>query len=203
MTFSLSLGLIQFLLFAALTILGLSYSIPIIPLKSKYLGRYVKIKDIPGSKDLTEALAWGIIAALFPVIGFDAIYWPAVLISFFFVSSMCYIRTGFINLLNIQGDLIVGKETLPIALGEKRALALLIGLTAVFALITLFSAMLGLSSKLAYLFVFSFAVSFSISLHTKILHQRRICFKDHCRIQPAPGRHNRLYLDSCKINASC
>jgi len=160
MTLSLSLGLIQFLLFTALTILGLSYSIPIIPLKSKYLGRYAKIKDIPGSKDLTEALAWGIIAALFPVIGVDAIYWPAVLISFFFVSSMCYIRTGFINLLNIQGDLIVGKETLPIALGEKRALGLLIGLTAVFALMTLFSAILGLSSKLAYLLVFSYAVSF-------------------------------------------
>ncbi len=160
MGLSLSLGFVQSLLFAGLAILGLAYSIPIIPLKSKYLGRYSKIKDLPGSKDLTEALAWGIIASFLPVIGAENIFWPGVLLSFFFVSSMCYIRTGFINILNIQGDLIVGKETLPIALGEKRAFNVLIVLTTLFSLIMLCSAISGLAPRLGYLLVFCFAISF-------------------------------------------
>jgi len=157
---SLSLGLTQLLLFAGLTILGLSYSIPIIPWKSKYLGRYSKIKDLPGSKDLTEALAWGTISSFLPVVGEGGIFWPAVFTSFFFVSSMCYIRTGFFNILNIQGDIIVGKETLPIAMGEKRAFNLLMLVNSIFTLMLLLSAFTGVATKLGYLLVFCFIISF-------------------------------------------
>jgi 4-hydroxy-3-methylbut-2-enyl diphosphate reductase len=157
---SLSLGFIQLLLFAGLTMLGLAYSIPIIPWKSKYLGRYSKIKDLPGSKDLTEALAWGTISSFLPVIGADRIFWPGVFTSFFFVSSMCYIRTGFFNILNIQGDIIVGKETLPIALGEKRAFNLLMLANSVFTIVLLLAAITGVVTKLGYLLVFCFIVSF-------------------------------------------
>ena len=157
---SLSLGYIQLLLFVGLTMLGLAYSIPIIPWKSKYLGRYSKIKDLPGSKDLTEALAWGTISSLLPVIGVDGIFWPGVLTSFFFVSSICYIRIGFFNILNIQGDIIVGKETLPIALGEKRAFNLLMLVNSIFTLMLLLSAITGTVTKLGYLLIFCFVVSF-------------------------------------------
>ena len=157
---SLSLGLIQLLLFAGLTMLGLAYSIPIIPWKSKYLGRYSKIKDLPGSKDLTEALAWGTISSFLPVVGVKGVFWPGVFASFFFVSSMCYIRTGFFNILNIQGDVIVGKETLPIALGEKRAFNLLMMVNSIFTLMLLFSAITGVVTKLGYFLMVCFCVSF-------------------------------------------
>jgi (E)-4-hydroxy-3-methyl-but-2-enyl pyrophosphate reductase len=155
-----SLGIAHFLLFLALTILGLIYSIPIIPWKFDYLGRYAKIKDLPGSKTLAEALAWGTISSLLPIIGWSRPYWPGVLISFLFVFSMCYIRSGLFDILNIQGDLIVGKETLPIALGEERALRVLLLLTGIFAGILLLSTGGGVVSKLGYPLAACFLMAF-------------------------------------------
>jgi (E)-4-hydroxy-3-methyl-but-2-enyl pyrophosphate reductase len=157
---SLTLGIAQFLLFLALTILGLVYSIPIIPWKFGYLGRYGKIKDLPGSKSIAEALAWGTISSILPIIGWPAPFWPGVLVSFFFVASMCYIRSGLFDILNIQGDLIVGKETLPVALGEERALKLLLILNSLFGLFLLLSTAIGMVSNLGYFYITCFMISF-------------------------------------------
>ena len=157
---SLSLGIAQFLLFLALTILGLVYSIPIIPWRLGYLGRYGKIKDLPGSKSIAEALAWGTISSLLPIIGWPKPFWPGVLVSFFFVSSMCYIRSGLFDILNIQGDLIGGKETLPIALGEERALKLLLLLNSLFGIFILLSTAIGMVSNLGYFYIVCFMISF-------------------------------------------
>jgi len=158
---SFSLGIAQFLLFLALTILGLVYSIPIIPWRLGYLGRYGKIKDLPGSKNIAEALAWGTISSLLPIIGWPKPFWPGVLISFFFVSSMCYIRSGLFDILNIHGDLIVGKETLPVALGEERAIKLLLLLNSLFGIFLLLSTAIGMASNLGYFFIICFFISFS------------------------------------------
>lgn len=157
---SLSLGIAQSLLFLALTILGLVYSIPIIPWRFGYLGRYAKIKDLPGSKTMAEALAWGTISSLLPVIGWSNPFWPGVFISFLFVSSMCYIRSGLFDILNVQGDLIVGRETLPIALGEEKALNLLLLLNGFFGILILISTSIGVVSSLGYPLISCFLISF-------------------------------------------
>ena len=157
---SLYLGISQFLLFLILTLLGIVYSIPIIPLRFRYLGRYAKIKDLPGSKTMAEALAWGIISSLLPIIGWPGPFWPGVIASFFFVSSMCYVRSGLFDVLNIQGDLIVGRETLPIALGEEKALNLLHLINAFFGVFTLLSAATGIVSRLGFLLFVCFFNSF-------------------------------------------
>jgi 4-hydroxy-3-methylbut-2-enyl diphosphate reductase len=158
---SLSLGIAQFLLFLALTILGLVYSIPIIPWRLGYLGRYGKIKDLPGSKNIAEALALGTVSSLLPIIGWPKPFWPGVLLSFFFVSSMCYIRSGLFDILNMQGDLIVGKETLPVALGEERAIKLLLLLNSLFGILLLVSTAIGMASNLGYFYIVCFMISFS------------------------------------------
>ncbi len=157
---SLSLGIAQFLLFLAMTILGLVYSIPIIPWGFGYLRRYAKIKDLPGSKTMAEALAWGTISSLLPVIGWSTPFWPGVLISFLFVSSMCYIRSGLFDILNVQGDLIVGRETLPIALGEEKALKLLLLLNGFFGIFILISTAIGIVSNVGYPLISCFLISF-------------------------------------------
>jgi 4-hydroxy-3-methylbut-2-enyl diphosphate reductase len=109
---------------------------------------------------MAEALAWGTISSLLPIIGWPRPLWPRVLISFLFVSSMCYVRSGLFDILNIQGDLIVGKETLPIALGKERALRLLLLLTGIFAGILLLSTSRGVVSKLGYPLTACFLITF-------------------------------------------
>ncbi|NVM25082.1 MAG: 4-hydroxy-3-methylbut-2-enyl diphosphate reductase [Desulfobacterales bacterium] len=157
---SLYLGTAQFVLFLVLALLGIVYSIPIIPLRFGYLGRYAKIKDLPGSKTMAEALAWGIISSLLPIVGLPEPFWPGVLTSFFFVSSMCYIRSGLFDILNIQGDLIVGRETLPIALGEEKALDLLLLINALFGIFILLSTSIGMVSNLGFVLTICFLNSF-------------------------------------------
>jgi len=156
---SISLGFVQVLLFLALTFLGLAYSIPIIPLRLGYLGRYTKIKDLPGSKTLAEALAWGTISSVLPLIGWSRPLWPGILVSFLFVSSMCYVRAGLFDILNIQGDLIVGKETLPIAVGERGALRLLFLVNAIGACLLLFTAASGFVLSLGYPLIICFLIA--------------------------------------------
>jgi 4-hydroxy-3-methylbut-2-enyl diphosphate reductase len=143
-----------------MTILGLVYSIPIIPWRFGYLRRYAKIKDLPGSKTMAEALAWGTISSLLPVIGWSTPFWPGVLVSFLFVSSMCYIRSGLFDILNIQGDLIVGRETLPIALGEEKALKLMLLLNSFFGIFILISTAIGIVPNLGYPLISCFLISF-------------------------------------------
>jgi 4-hydroxy-3-methylbut-2-enyl diphosphate reductase len=109
---------------------------------------------------MAEALAWGTISSLLPIIGRTSLEWPGVFVSFLLVSSMCYIRCGLLDILNIQGDLIVGRETLPIALGEEKAVKLLIALNLLFGAIVLLAAALKAVSGLGYLLLICFLNSF-------------------------------------------
>ena len=97
---------------AVVILLGIFYSIPIIPSGVRHLWRYAKIKDIPGSKTLLEAFAWAVVITLIPLLTTEVINWPAVIVTFFVVLSMAFVRTAFFDVFQVQGDLIVGVETL-------------------------------------------------------------------------------------------
>lgn len=119
------LGLSAFVATAGLSLLGTIYSLPIVPLRRRHLWRYSKIKDIPGSKTFAQAFAWGAVIALLPLLGTPQGPWTGEIVSFVFVFSVVYVRSAFFDIFQVQGDLIVGAETLPITLGEKRTLWLL------------------------------------------------------------------------------
>lgn len=113
------------LMTAGLSILGTIYSLPIVPLRRRHLWRYSKIKDIPGSKTFAQAFAWGAVIALLPLLGTPRAGWAGEMVCFVFVFSVVYVRAALFDIFHVQGDLIVGAETLPITLGEKRTLWLL------------------------------------------------------------------------------
>ncbi len=85
----------------------------------------VKIKDIPGSRSLSEALAWVSVISLLPLLNTQDIIWPVALTSIMVTFLISYVRTALFDICQVQGDLIVGIETLPITLGEKRTIILL------------------------------------------------------------------------------
>ncbi|MGW8187656.1 MAG: 4-hydroxy-3-methylbut-2-enyl diphosphate reductase [Desulfobacterales bacterium] len=117
-------GWFPFLLLFTMSALGLSYNLRIIPagIGGK---RYRRIRDIPGSKTILIALAWGIVTAVFP--SFAEPMWDnsTVTASFLISSSVVFTRTAFFDILDMQGDRIVGRETIPILLGENSSLRLL------------------------------------------------------------------------------
>ncbi len=128
-------GWIYFGVLAAMTLLGLSYNMDIIP--AFLSGRRIhRIKDVPGSKTVLIAMAWGIVTSLLPAVA-GGRPWVLAGAAFVFATGLVFARTAFVDILAIQGDRIVGKETLPILLGEQKSMKVIryvLGGTAVISL---------------------------------------------------------------------
>ncbi|NDY72154.1 4-hydroxy-3-methylbut-2-enyl diphosphate reductase [Desulfobacter hydrogenophilus] len=101
-------------------LLGMSYTRTIFPSFSS--GRKIyRLKDVPGSKTILIAVAWGVVTSLMPGISLKA-HPGLTLVAFVFTTGLSFARTAFMDILAIQGDRIAGRETLPILLGKKKSL---------------------------------------------------------------------------------
>jgi 4-hydroxy-3-methylbut-2-enyl diphosphate reductase len=116
---------------------------------------YARIKDIPGSRSLSESLAWVAVITILPLLEANDIAWPAALISSLAVYSMSYARSILFNIFQAQGDLIVGTETLPIILGERKTLILVKIILVATGFILAASPVFGLVSPFSYLMLLS------------------------------------------------
>jgi (E)-4-hydroxy-3-methyl-but-2-enyl pyrophosphate reductase len=155
MIISYYVGLKVFFAMAGLNILGIMYSIPLVPAGIRHLWEYSRIKDIPGSKTLSEALAWGVVIALLPLLGGHATALLASVAAFIFVCSLTYIRSALFDIFQEQGDLIVGVETLPITWGEERTLLFLKGVAAFMGICLVAAPLVGAAGPFSYLLILS------------------------------------------------
>ena len=143
-------GPVPFGLLLVMSFLGLSYNLNILPAALSG-GRYRRIKDIPGSKTFLIAAAWGLVTTVMPALSENGRIGLDTLTALIWTSGLVFGRTAFFDLLDMQGDRLVGRETLPIVMGEKRAMDLLkVSLVVLIALPMITSA-LGLTTGLGYL----------------------------------------------------
>jgi 4-hydroxy-3-methylbut-2-enyl diphosphate reductase len=135
-----TLGLFPLLLLLTMSLLGLSYNLRFVP--KRFVGiRFRRIRDVPGSKTLLIAMAWGIVTAVLPPLSLTGkASWITGLI-FLWTAGIVFVRTAFFDILDMQGDRIVGNDTFAILLGEKRSMRLLKNM-----LIALIAALILLSS---------------------------------------------------------
>jgi (E)-4-hydroxy-3-methyl-but-2-enyl pyrophosphate reductase len=120
-----SIGMKTFFALTGFTLLGIIYSLPLVPARFRHHYKYSKIKDIPGSKTLSETFAWVGVVAILPLFQSHHIVWPAEITAILYVISISYVRSALFGIFQIQGDLIAGPETLPMTLGEKKTWILL------------------------------------------------------------------------------
>ncbi|MBW2738943.1 MAG: UbiA family prenyltransferase, partial [Deltaproteobacteria bacterium] len=155
------MGTTSFLILFLMSLLGLSYNLRLLP-KNLFGCRYRRIRDIPGSKTVLIAAAWGIVTSIFPTLSVSESFSIGIIIVFFLSACMVFVRTAFFDTIDMQGDRIVGKATIPILLGEKRTMRLLkIMLTIIIATLLLSSALQLISTLgfwLALCPVFIFAI---------------------------------------------
>lgn len=152
------LGSPVFLAMACLCVLGIIYSLPLVPPRLRHFWRFTKIKDIPGSKTLSEAIAWAMVIALVPQLESNPAGALETLFTTLIVFSMVYIRSALFDIFQAQGDLIVGAETLPITLGEKRTLWLLKTVTLAGALLVLIAPALSPVRALSFLLLLCYTL---------------------------------------------
>jgi 4-hydroxy-3-methylbut-2-enyl diphosphate reductase len=116
-------GTKPFVVLAVMSLLGLSYNLNLVP--ARFGWRMRRIRDLPGSKTVLIALAWATVAALLPPLAQTGRIDAAALLVFAVSALLVFARTAFFDILDVQGDRIVGKETLPVVLGEAASMHLL------------------------------------------------------------------------------
>ncbi|MFO8083227.1 MAG: 4-hydroxy-3-methylbut-2-enyl diphosphate reductase [Desulfobacterales bacterium] len=145
-------GFIVFLLFVLMSTVGLLYNIKIIP--SGFMGiKPERIKDIPASKTLLITFAWAIVTTFFVPLSVHGHLTISSIVAFFWAAGLVFSRTAFFDILDMHGDRMVGRETLPIVMGEKPTMKLLKIILGLMALLAITASWLNITSSLGYTLV--------------------------------------------------
>jgi len=115
--------------YLAMTAAGLLYNVPLSPSSRGIMGKYPRIRSLPGSKTLVVAGGWAIVCALIPAAHHGAGAAPTAF-AVFWVFALVFARTAFFDVLDVQVDRMVGAETVATWLGPQRTLTLCRGLLA-------------------------------------------------------------------------
>ncbi len=135
----------------AMTGLGLLYSVRIFPESWLKVVRVAKLKDVPASKTIFVAGGWSVVATLLPALREGNHLNVQALFAFVAVFALVFLRSALFDIVDIQGDRLVGEETLPIVIGEKRTRRLLIYLVFGLALAFVVAPFLGLATGFSYI----------------------------------------------------
>jgi (E)-4-hydroxy-3-methyl-but-2-enyl pyrophosphate reductase len=155
-----NLGIASFALLSTISLLGILYNAKILPGGS----RFQSLRDLPGSKNVSMALAWAVVAAVLPWIETDLPLTPSLIVSFLLIFSLVFIRSAMSDMLDIQSDRLIGRETIPVLIGGERTQTLLKVIAVLLALL------------LAVAHPFGWATSLSFALLGSLFYVW-ICFK--------------------------
>jgi len=117
-------GLPAFIILLTMSVLGMAYKAPLFPSGITFY-KIQKIQDIPGSKTILIAIAWGIVTSIVPAITINEMISSKTLVIFIWCTGFVFSRCAFFDLVDIQGNRIVGQETLPGVLGERQTMRML------------------------------------------------------------------------------
>ncbi|RJR20176.1 MAG: 4-hydroxy-3-methylbut-2-enyl diphosphate reductase [Nitrospiraceae bacterium] len=149
------LGLTDFILLLFSYLLGIIYTIRIVPERLQPFIKYKRLKDLPGSKDFLVSMAWAWVIVLIPMLN-KGVFFSYMSISMLaFVLISVFIRSVVFDILSIEGDRIVGRETIPIIIGPKQTQIMLLILAVMISLFMFLSAFFGLVPGLGYYLVLS------------------------------------------------
>jgi 4-hydroxy-3-methylbut-2-enyl diphosphate reductase len=133
-----SLGFDQLLALAAFALLGVLYGVKLVPLTwARYTIGIRRLKDLPASRDLGTALAWTVAAGIVPLltVGSSSLLRAAGVLSFIFL--LVFLRSALIGVRDVQGDKIMGMETIFKVVGKRRTKGVLLSVVATLIILLL------------------------------------------------------------------
>jgi len=138
------MGWPETILLLAAYLIGLAYNIALTP-----FGLHVRLKDLPASKDIFTATGWTAVAVILPAISHPAAQWKTLLAAVV-AFILAFVRSSLFDFTDIQGDRLLGRETLPVLIGSRRTRILLAGLSGFLALLLLAGTSFEVFSPLGY-----------------------------------------------------
>ena len=143
-------GIKPFFLLTGMSILGILYSVQVIPKSLIPNIRVRGLKEIPGSKTFLVAVAWAFVTTLIPAWSDSHNLDLSTIVVLLFVLLLVFVRNALFDVFDVQGDRIVGKETLPVCIGKEKTL-LVLNITMLFLLVLLLlMPLFGLMSKAGF-----------------------------------------------------
>ena len=151
---SVLMGVMIFIVILAASILGVLYSVRVVPKGAFNIFGFRRLKDIAASKNFFVASAWAVVS-VFPLFYLDAHpnFWRTLAV-FFFLFLVTAIRSIFLDLSDIAGDKLVGRDSVPIVIGEKSTLKLIRGMVVTLFFFCYLGAYVGLLPSLSYFVAF-------------------------------------------------
>jgi 4-hydroxy-3-methylbut-2-enyl diphosphate reductase len=143
-------GMPTFLLLTGMSIFGILYSVRIFPKSLFPVMKIRGLKEIPGSKTFLVAVAWAFVTTLLPAWSESKQPDMMTLGVLLFVLLLVFVRNAMFDVFEVQGDRIVGKETLPVFIGEKKTLAILNLLMGLLLILLFLLPMLNLMSEIGF-----------------------------------------------------
>ncbi len=113
-------GILAFVAILLMIASGLLYGLQVFDRTPTGKAAILKIKDIPASKTLSVPLAWASVSAVIPNLP-NLFETPGtVLFTAWIILLLIFVRTAIFDLQDVQGDRLVGKETIVVFLGEAQ-----------------------------------------------------------------------------------
>ncbi|MHC4320851.1 MAG: 4-hydroxy-3-methylbut-2-enyl diphosphate reductase [Planctomycetota bacterium] len=132
------------------SLFGIAYRVSIIPKKFSSIVRYRSLAQIPGSKEMFISIAWTVSTGLIPFLGAPESSLSSLPVVLAFTFSMVFMRTVLLDVRDVQGDRIIGKETIPIAIGKNSTKAILVVMSILLTILLIISPMNGWTSGFSY-----------------------------------------------------
>ncbi len=161
-----------FCVFSA-SLFGIAYRISIVPKKFSGFFKYRSLAQIPGSKEIFISMAWAVSTGLIPFLGSPVSSMSSLPIVLSFTFSIVFIRTVLLAVKDVQGDRIVGKETIPTAIGKTNTKVMLVVISVFMTILLIISPMIGWTS------------AFSLYLVPCIAYACGYLYLHHKRLMPS------------------
>ena len=129
------IGLVPYLMLASVSIVGAVYNMRIFPKG----WRFRRLRDLPGTKNFFMAAAWALVIAVIPYVKWPLGVSGDMVVAFLFVFSIVFVRSALSDLIEIQSDRLLGRETIPVVIGEEKTRKLLNGISLFLALLLVLS----------------------------------------------------------------
>ena len=156
---------------------GIAYRVSIIPKKFSRFIRYRSLAQIPGSKAIFISITWAVSTGLIPFLGTATSSLSALPVVLAFTFSIAFIRTVLLDVKDVQGDRIIGKETIPIAIGKESTKAILVAISILLTILLIISPTIGWTSEFSYYLIpcVIYACGYLYLYHKRLMPGGLVC----------------------------
>jgi 4-hydroxy-3-methylbut-2-enyl diphosphate reductase len=115
--------------------------------------RFRRLSDLPGSKNISTALAWSIVTAVLPALHTNTGFSAAMAVAFLFTFGLVFIRSAMPDIMEMQSDKLLGRETIPVVIGKEKTQIILKAIAVILFVILLISHHAGWTPALSYFLI--------------------------------------------------